>query len=387
MILGKKKSHLLVVDIGTVSITAAFVRVDGGNSTIEHVFRQYYEPTIKADAARFERKVMQALADIFRQIAQESAGAIIDECRIGLSAPFYVAETIEVERNFEVRKTIENTDIQNIVLDGEKVFKSHFPSHGGEIKIFEGYILESMLNGYATALPVNQQANTLSVSMRFSALRSSLLSAVQQKLSIFGGPFPLKLYSFAPVYVAALGELLTDDALSVFVDIGGDMTEVTILRKGVIEEAHTFPFGIMNIAEAIMRDFGLDYASGVALLQKFLAEQTITSEAERIDKIILSVITYWREEFEVLFKTIGISSERAIDIYLFGGGAIMADLKGLLQTLSPLDEMGEFVKIRMVTPRSMADRIAGVEKLYGPEDFGLISLIRVHQGNNYQRIL
>jgi len=227
----------------------------------------------------------------------------------------------------------------------------------------------------------------LQTMMRFSALRSTFLAALQQKLSVFGGPFPLRLYSFAPVYVAALGPMLAREGIQVFVDIGGDMTEIAVLKKGIIDEVHTFPFGIMNIAEAIMRGFNLDYSSGVTILQKYLAEQTSTTETERIDEIIRSTITHWREEFETLFSTIGITAERELDVYLFGGGAIMADLKGLLQTLSPLAQMGEFVKIRMVTPRSMADHIDGVEKLFGPEDFGLISLIRVHAGDSYQRIL
>lgn len=386
--LQKNAQHALILDIGTVSITAAVLRKTNEQQEVVRVFRQYYEPLIRVDTERFERQVFLASHEIFRQILHAFPGIQFTDARIGLSAPFYVSETIDTERRFENRTRISDTHIQEAITDGEKTFFSHFPSHGKDVEIFEGYILSTLLNGYDTPYPVNQLTNVLQTTLRFSAVRTSFLRALQQQLSIFGSAFPIKLFSFPPVYVAAIADILKrEKGTQLFVDIGGDITEVTTLRNGIIDEVETFSFGLMNIAEALMRELRLDYASGVSLLQKFLLEQTASTETTKIEEVIHTVVGGWRDDFEKVCSLLDITSEGALDVYLFGGGAVIADVAGMLQTLSPLARMGDSVKIHTVMPESFADHITGIEQLRGPEDFGIISLIAMNFKERYQRIL
>lgn len=116
-----------------------------------------------------------------------------------------------------------------------------------------------------------------------------------------------------------------------YIDIGGDATQIIGVANGKIEKISEFEEGVSSFAEKISLSLGLDKFSAHNMVENY-SEKKLGSDLEvRLKEIFSTEKLRWYEEFKKdlkkSFKDIGYPAV----FHFFGGGAAMPEFKFVLQ--------------------------------------------------------
>jgi hypothetical protein len=133
--------------------------------------------------------------------------------------------------------------------------------------------------------------------------------------------------------------------------------------------------GLLDITEEISRIEKTDYESGEILYRKYVAGRLEGGQSAKIDEVLRSTIINWKPHFELVFRELPASSRRSLNIFLVGGGALLADVQGLIMALEVMERMIVPPQMHQVDPKAFQDKVEGYEHFEGAGDFGILSLI------------
>jgi|GEM_PF-3644422 len=372
-----KKKHVLAIQFGTLSVSATLFEHVDQECRILDVWRRPLSHDLKTSSEDLARKSLSECYAIFSLIRKKHRAICPALIRVGVSSPYVISRTEQVKKSFPDARVFVTTDVDELRLVGKEQFLANIPAHG-PLTMIEEIPMAFEVNGYATKHAVGQTGKELSAAIRYSAVPEGFARAVQSRAEGFGCVVEVSFHTGCVLFRSLLMPQLSGENAALILDVGGEVSEASILIDGVIKDVATIPVGIGDILAQVEADFRVDAPSAATLFHQYLLDMLLSNDRDRIDEILHKVVGAWKTPLDTFIRTHHELLERDSSIFILGGGALAADMKALIQTLAVFQEH-QSAKLYTVDPNAYRERIAGSADFKGPEDMSLLALCLTQQ--------
>lgn len=311
----KRESLVAVIDIGSSSVGAAVVHVPARDSKekAQILVSARVEMSLgdRINFERFTKSMYGALDEVLGQL-QKSGKKSVDSVVCSLASPWYLSHTrherIEHERPFQFTSAILNKSLQDYRERLEKRYDGSEAHQDGESPEGAGIVTEVQaisvkLNGYETSRPYGVTTKRADVALYASVSQKTMIEALESKISHALRPKRVLFHSFPLVVFAVLRDVVSDKRDFLLLDVSGEVTDVALIKQGVIEEIVSFPFGKNFIFRRLASTFGVPPDQAMTLFNLQRKGKADHEAAKKIVDILEQAGTDWTNEFSKAMRS------------------------------------------------------------------------------------
>ena len=317
-LLGKHSEEVIAIfDIGNGSIGGALVKISPGQAP--HVLYSHREPLTFLPEVTSGRlltsmlKLLKSVSDnvykVSRQHSPHHGRMHVERAYCVFASPWFMSETrvINVEKGKQFIVTNELIDELvkkeegqfQIALKGgkyEKIF-------GDDVALMEKKIIHTKLNGYEVSEPIGKKVSALEVTFFSSFISKEILKKVEEVLL---HSFSLRYVGYSSFVLAswnAVRDIYHDVDNFLFLDITGEVTDITLTMRGILAETVSYPHGRNTLIRSVVE--GLEITPEIAvsffgMKSKGVLEKKFSS---KFDGVVADALSKWHDELiETLLK-------------------------------------------------------------------------------------
>ncbi|HEY4482663.1 MAG TPA: hypothetical protein VI953_00630, partial [Candidatus Paceibacterota bacterium] len=187
-----------------------------------------------------------------------------------IGTPWYLSQTRTVIYKGEGPMNVDGKLVGRL-LDTEidSFTKEHYPNR--PVEIIERVVMKTTLNGYRTNSPYGKRARELEIIFYLSMMDKVLLEMVRKEVAFVYHRSEISLHTFTfAAWQASRLSLIRDIPNLTFVDIGGEVSEWTLIEENSITESVSFPLGAHTITRDIAKGFNIDLEEARSLYAAYL---------------------------------------------------------------------------------------------------------------------
>jgi len=329
MSLFSSKSELAIVfHIGSSSVAAGLVRLHKGK--IAHVIYTIREEIAYRDtvlAERFLNDMIEALKRVNARLAKEGIvhlkftefGSLKPQRIFYIfSSPWSVTQTkiatIQKTEGFVVTKEL----IDTVSLEQERIFETEMLGKADladKLQTVEKRVVQIKLNGYEVEDPYGKKATRADISLFMSLIPKAVVDKVFDVSMATYHAKDTEIFSFPLVSFSVLREVFHTEKDFICVDVGGELSDVSVVRDGLIIETASFPQGRHFLIRKIKEAFSTSPEQALSLIRLYLAGHAENNIEEKLKPIIDQASKEWSAS---LHKTLtDISLKVALPTHVF----------------------------------------------------------------------
>jgi hypothetical protein len=302
-----------VFHIGSTCVEAALLH-GGEHSTkkVIHSSRASFPFRKKIEFSRYERTMLSAMLEAGMDLQTNGFARLRENFgRVEVprtvycfySSPWYVSQlrttTLRREKPFVFEpKTLADAAKSEQERFTESLKARHAAQLSGGVSVLDMRPTQITLNGYAISHPFGNHSREASISFFASAMSSELRKQTEDiVLRIFPDSHIISHASVLSQLAAVLGTPQCPDRF-LLIEIGGEVTEVSLVTAGAVEDMVSFPVGTNEVA----RQFGS--SDEIAHHRMRLIARKKSGVDDAADSHI-KAIDAWREQFLEACKDLG----------------------------------------------------------------------------------
>jgi cell division ATPase FtsA len=317
-----KKTGSLVFYIGNSIVKGSIVCHEKDkvpmimSSRIKEVPR-YHE----RDRAHLESRILEQFKELVDEVKKNDFKVAVDNgikihntCVV-ISSPWYLSETklIKIEENkpFLVTQSL----VDNLCSNVSKGYKG---SNSLNIDILEQKIIKTSLNGYQTLDPLKKMAKTLEINLFTSFVRKSSVDSIKSIIERQFHTNKIDIHSQSLASFSIISGIWKHDADKyIIADITSELTELVIVRNGIISESASFPKGKGFIEEAISEKLNVTLEVAESMLKMYSRGEIDTSLKSKIDSVLEKTKVDWMRDLTDSLSTMSVSATLPSTFYVF----------------------------------------------------------------------
>mgnify|MGYP002621547081 CR=1 FL=1 len=358
---GKRRSYsdelALVFDIGSASVGGALVVLDQQEAPrVLYTTRTPMVFQAELDVDRFVSSMHEAFRAVIRDL-QEKGMPYVNEYRHAKRAPisralcvyaspWYTAQTKMLTRVEDKPFTVNQALIDGLVAEEQKAFANEQSSGGGEGHIVEQKVTGIALNGYILHdLGTGRSAEDLRVTMSMTMIAESVIARVEQDIQAVFSVDTIDHHSFGMAGFTVLRNLYSDVSDFLFIDVSGEVTDITCAKDDALIDTVSFPFG----ARHIIRKLSTACNTDVEHVESLLAHPDQASESARdvLEEALADIRREWHAAFQ---EALGrLEHESSPEVVYYIADDMIVDTIGTFVT----EEYGRAHAVRGVTLRDV----------------------------------
>lgn len=356
----EKVEYFLTLDIGTEAIKALVFKQAPRKITILGASLRYFDKFGVFDSKDFEIDVLKKTISKAIEEVREQSQVKTNFTLLGLPPNILRGKIIfqSFERNQpkEIINEKEEEEIyQTILKESQKKFSQIFASETGilpgEIQFIETKILETKIDGYEVSAIKGFDGRKLD----FKILAIFLPRYYFENFEKIIKDFNFKISKI--IHPAQNLTNIFEKSNAIFLDIGGEVSQVFLVNNGKLEMVETFNFGGRIFSQILSQSFGLSEQRARALKERLRPthhpNNKISEEVrKKIKEIFNESLQAWFKELK--FKLKEAKTLLPSTIFLFGGGSQLPEIQEILNE-------GHWENLAFVTPPQA--------KLVLPKDF------------------
>lgn len=298
----KKDELMLVFNIGSSSVGGALFWAQG--SGIPKIIFSIQEPIVveeKIDIDRFLFLTLQSLQIVVNKIYMAGLGAP-KQIFCVLSSPWYVSQTrmVNLKKNTSFIFTAKLADslIQKEINIFEEEHLVKYMNVNNSVRTIELKNIKTLLNGYETSKPLNQKAKELEMIIFISIGGEKVLKKIEDTIGKHFHFNQIKFSSFTMAYFTVVRDMYAQQEDFLLVDIGGEVTDISMTKKNILRESISFPLGrnFLTRGVAAALSCALDEANSlISLYKDGHAEKSVV---KKLDNIMDGLRTEWLKRFQ-----------------------------------------------------------------------------------------
>jgi len=219
------------------------------------------------------------------------------------SSPWYISQTkaIKIQRktSFEINKEL----IEKLLGDEAKLFKKEWQDeekqHGDYC--LEKEMLKIFLNGYEVENPEGRRAKNLELHTYLSLVPEAIKGQVEKIILNTFSFSDIHFHSFPFVLFAILEKVLNFKDDAIFIDMTGKITDVFIVRDGIIEEASSFPKGENHFVKKIADSLGVEFEEADSLFKQYSRGELDQEFSKKTEGALKIAASAWAKDLVELF--------------------------------------------------------------------------------------
>ncbi len=311
----KEKQELaLIIDIGSASVGVAIALLSREEKPkIFVVAREDMVFQENLDIPRFRAGMSDALAKTLRTLERQLPDVLkktnnIPPSRmyVTFSSPWHASETRTVssvqDKSFRMTQGILDRIAKREIDSFERTGLA--ARLGGDLSTIEKHVMRIALNGYETSEPFGKEAKTVDVGIFLSVLSRATLDDVSAVVARVFSVEEKSFHSFPFVAFDVVRGFAGAPDRFLIVDIGGEVTDVSVVSDRVLLETATFPVGKRTILRNLSRTLSTTADEALSLI-RLSAEKRLSGAVEkRVGKTFLDSDNIWVTSFEKVLAEI-----------------------------------------------------------------------------------
>lgn len=299
----KSKDELvLVFNIGSGKVGGTLFWMQ--DSGIPKIIFSATEPILledQFDIDRFLLHTIQSLEKVANKIYLAGLG-VPNGIFCVLSSPWHISQTriINFKKNTPFIFTANLADSLvkkeiNLFEEEHSIKKDNTNSLN---RIIELKNIKTILNGYETPEPLNQKTKELEMTIFVSMSEEQVLKKIEEVIEKYFHLKQIKFSSFELASFAVVRDIFLEQENFLLVDIDGEVTNLSMIKRNILCESITFPLGYNFLIQKVATGLActLDEASSFfSLFKDGHAEGAI---AKKITFILNQLRTEWLKKFQ-----------------------------------------------------------------------------------------
>ncbi len=247
-----------------------------------------------------------------------------DATIIIFSSPYYISQNKVIR--FSKPKPFEITEkiLEEIVVDEIAIFKKKWEAEHQPVEILEREEMKINLNGYPIKKPIGKHALSVEIYLHMSLGIKLIQDKLRECIAHSFGVMPLLFRSFPFVAFNALKDAVDISRDLLLIDIGGEITDLAMIKSGVLEEVISFPFGENILVRRIASVFNFSLEESSVLLGQYIRGDLHTETEEKVRKIIEDASVKWCQFFKDTVKSSAEFSYLPSNLLFIGGKGALA---------------------------------------------------------------
>ena len=378
-----KGRYILSLDVGTKVAKAliSYVNYENGEVTNLGVGRVEQESgNIVGGKITDPGKVTEVLHVAIAE-AERMAKVPVKEVFMGFSG-----NTVKISTNsFEMVRAnsqdkIENAELKGIVHAAHKksleaITRSlTYREKQSGIKIVSADIVNFSIDGYRVVNPLSFKGSNIKIEISSSYVSNpdfNLINDIADELGV-----RLVKVTYGPyAVIKAIGMGDSSDFSAVMIDIGGNITDVVLVKNGNIQNAGMFILGGRLFTRRLANKLDISEKAAEELKMKYTADRFAPPEAKKIERMLAEDVDLWLSGVQLI---LGETSAKLLlpgKIFLYGGGS---QLPRLANSLHRLDDSGinfsDKLKLDFIRLSHITNNIDKTQKLSDFQDVTLVAL-------------
>ncbi|MFA6089705.1 MAG: hypothetical protein WC755_07635 [Candidatus Woesearchaeota archaeon] len=306
----KKEKLVAVFDIGSGSVGGALVRMptDIKNlPTIIKTFRTDIVDRKEMDFNLFLKDMILALGFTSKALYDSKLGAP-DEIVCVLASPWYISETrlikMAKERPFTFTTKLINELLEKEFDNLKLLYKGKYEDSESSPEVIEHPIIGVSLNGYHVDDPLGKKTRSIEINMVISLSPKMCLDAIQETLSKSFHHTPVSFSSFmVSSYISVRDRYMNHDSY-LLLDIGGEVTDIGIVSKGILRDSLSFPYGRKTLFRDICKKLKIELRDAYEIFNLYNKGTLSDKEKVKIEPVLDSIKKDWGQAFRDCVNTL-----------------------------------------------------------------------------------
>ena len=306
----KKDKLVAIFDIGSGSVGGALVRIPSDNKSLPVIIKSTRTDIVtrkELDFNLFLKDMILALGFASRNLYQSKLGAP-DEIVCVLASPWYISETRQIkmskEHSFTFTKNIVNELIEKEMSSLQSIYQNKYGDIKSAPEIIEHPIVGISLNGYQVEDPMGKKTRSIEMNMIISLSPKLCLDKIKETISKSFHNTPISFSSFmASSYLSVRDRYMNHDSY-LLVDIGGEITDIAIISKGILKDSLSFPYGRKSLFRDISNKLKIELRDVKEILNLFNKGVLSEKEERRLVPVLLSIEEKWGKSFRECISTL-----------------------------------------------------------------------------------
>ena len=217
------------------------------------------------------------------------------ETHVFLASPWHFDEI----RNTKLSKTVPFIFTKKILNEMTERELENFKKENLVIKkIIENKNIEIKLNGYKTLVPVGKKIMEAEITMFLSSAPMDILEKIEEKIHHYLGGRKFEFHSFNFSSFIVLRNLFFNSPSFLFVDIAGEITDISLVRNEVLTDSTTFPFGKNFMIKRLMESLYKTPEEAESLISMWQNNGLDEIINNKVNTIMLSAGKEWLKHFQ-----------------------------------------------------------------------------------------
>lgn len=341
----KKEQFFLALDIGTETVKALIYKRENEKVIISGASLGYFDEFSVFDSKDFEVDVIKkAIFKTIEEVQQQANKFPTFLPRVRDKRPEFVLiglpanilkgrvtfQSFTRERPTEIiNKKEEEKIFEDVFIKSKKEISQKFAEKSGilpeDLHFSSLKVLEIKIDGYQVSALQGYEGKNLD-------FRILAVFLPKYYLENFGKIIDnLNLRVLKIVHQAEkLIDIPDNKSLdAIFLDIGGEITQIFLIRAGKLELIDEFEIGGKNFSQALSQSLGLNRGSARVLKEEYSREFLSAETKKRIREIFSRSLEDW-----FLNLKSKLSEKKVLTpptIFLFGGGSLLPEIQEILE--------------------------------------------------------
>lgn len=360
------KEIALVFDIGSSSVGGVVFEVE--KQGIPKIILSIREPIIiesSVDTDRLLFLTIKALGIIASKICIAGVGKP-SKIFCVLSSPWYASQTrvIKLEKNVPFLFTSKLADslIQKEISLFEEEHLVKFSNTDNKIRPIELKNMKTMLNGYMTSDPFNKKAKKLEMFIFISMSAEQVLNKIEEIIFRHFHTKEIKFSSFGMASFVVTRDTFTHQENFLLVDIGGEMTDISMIKKDILSESISYPLGRNFMIRKVADSLNCTLSEAKSFISLYKDGHAVESTLKKIEPIINKLKKDWLDGFQR--SLVNLSSDISIPATIFI--TVEQDLAGFFGEIVKTEQFNQYT----LTESEFKIIFLDIQTLHGIASFG-----------------
>jgi hypothetical protein len=322
----------IVFHIGSSSIAAGLIRFKKGELPhVIYTLREFIPYQENLDPEKFFTDMIETLRIINERLAKEGLTHLkfteFGELKVKnvyyvFSPPWSVTEskvaTINKPEGFELTESMVNT----LLEDQEHLFESETMGKAdlNELLVpIEKRVIQIKLNGYEVANPYGKKARRADISIFVSIIPKAVLDKVFEVSMTTYHPKDTNVSTLLLASFSVLRDVFHEKNDFMLLDIGGEVSELSIIKNGLIVQNASIPLGRNFIVRRVAKLIGSTAEEAASLVKLYheghvdpIVEQKLKPDIEQASKEWMMGI---RDVFSKLSQNVALPTTIFVLVY------------------------------------------------------------------------
>jgi len=312
-------------------------------------------------------------ARVIRQsLKREEPKKIIGEEDKSSSSPFAAARVIDEKEEKEIFQKVLEKAKRNIC----QIYSEQSGILPEDVQFINLKILEIKIDGYRVPTIQKYEGKTLDFIILATFLPNHYLKKIKDIIESLGLTIKAVIQN-----AQGLDFYINENTDKIFLDIGGTITQIFLVKGGVLEKIDEFPIGGQIFSKAISEKLGLREAEARILKERYSKRELSKESSERIKEIIWFPSQVWFRNLKLKLKKMTARHPLPLNIILFGGGSQLPDVQDILKNgdWESVSSGGKF-EVQIFCPEEKIPE--GIKILDSPQEISLLlmSYLSISEG-------